>query len=225
MVILDIVIFLLLIIICIGSIYLVHKYLGKEEFYMLAIIYSIVSFLMSFKMIKILGVNINMGIIFSSGLLTMVYYFVNRYGKKEVKKLILTIMISTITIGFFLLLVSFAIPSLYDSNSVFYSDLVFNSIPIFVFYPVSLIITLLISRYCFDELKSESRKKLFKILITILGLMFIDTFIFIYFSYAILIRFDTSLLLSLDNYLVKTIIMIIFIVISSKMLEVKKVKE
>ena len=55
--------------------------------------------------------------------------------------------------------------------------------------------------------------------------MFIDTFIFIYFSYAILIRFDISLVFSLDNYLVKTMIMILFILISSRIFKVKKVKE
>ena len=41
---LDIIIFLLLTAICIGSIYLVHKYFGKQEFYILAIIYSILSY-------------------------------------------------------------------------------------------------------------------------------------------------------------------------------------
>ena len=145
----DIIIFLLLTAICIGSIYLVHKYFGKQEFYILAIIYSILSFLMSFKMTKILGININMGIIFSDGLLIILYYFASKYDKKEVNKLLLLIIISIITMGIVAMLISFTIPSLYDSNSLYYSDLVFNSLPILVFYPIALLITLFISSYCF----------------------------------------------------------------------------
>ncbi|MGM9882370.1 MAG: hypothetical protein ACI31S_05960 [Bacilli bacterium] len=221
----DIIIFLLLTAICIGSIYLVHKYFGKQEFYILAIIYSILSFLMSFKMTKILGININMGIIFSDGLLIILYYFASKYDKKEVNKLLLLIIISIITMGIVAMLISFAIPSLYDSNSLYYSDLVFNSLPILVFYPIALFITLFISSYCFEELRKEKKNRLIKTLLTIIGIMFIDTFIFIYFSYAILIRFDISLVFSLDNYLVKTMIMILFILISSRIFKVKKVKE
>lgn len=221
----DIIIFLLLTAICIGSIYLVHKYFGKQEFYILAIIYSILSFLMSFKMTKILGININMGIIFSDGLLIILYYFASKYDKKEVNKLLLLIIISIITMGIVAMLISFTIPSLYDSNSLYYSDLVFNSLPILVFYPIALLITLFISSYCFEELRKEKKNRLIKTLLTIIGIMFIDTFIFIYFSYAILIRFDISLVFSLDNYLVKTMIMILFILISSRIFKVKKVKE
>ena len=45
----SIVIFLLLICICLGLIYIVHRYFDKHEFYILAIIYSVLSFIMSFK--------------------------------------------------------------------------------------------------------------------------------------------------------------------------------
>ena len=71
------VLFLLFIVICIGLIYIVHKYFGKYEFYFLGVIYTVISFLMSFKLINIFGLNINPSIIFSSGLLAILYYFIN----------------------------------------------------------------------------------------------------------------------------------------------------
>ena len=49
------VLFLLFIVICIGLIYIVHKYFGKYEFYFLGVIYTVISFLMSFKLINIFG--------------------------------------------------------------------------------------------------------------------------------------------------------------------------
>lgn len=220
----SIVIFLLLISICLGLIYLVHKYLGKSEFYILAIIYSILSFIMSFKLVNIFGVDINLGIIFSSGLLVILYYFINRYGKGEDKKLITTIGISTILFGIILILNTIIVPSLSDKNSIIYQSLIFDNIPILILYPVSLIGTLIFSSYIFNELKKEDSYRLVKTLLTVVGIVFADVFIFIYFSYAFIIKFDTSIMIALGNYLFKTIITIMYILIINKIFDVKKVK-
>ena len=220
----SMVIFLLLISICLGLIYLVHKYLGKSEFYILAIIYSILSFIMSFKLVNIFGVDINLGIIFSSGLLVILYYFINRYGKGEDKKLITTIGISTILFGIILILNTIIVPSLSDKNSIIYQSLIFDNIPILILYPVSLIGTLIFSSYIFNELKKEDSYRLVKTLLTVVGIVFADVFIFIYFSYAFIIKFDTSIMIALGNYLFKTIITIMYILIINKIFDVKKVK-
>lgn len=220
----SIVIFLLLISICLGLIYLVHKYLGKSEFYILAIIYSILSFIMSFKLVNIFGVDINLSIIFSSGLLVILYYFINRYGKGEDKKLITTIGISTILFGIILILNTIIVPSLSDKNSIIYQSLIFDNIPILILYPISLIGTLIFSSYIFNELKKEDSYRLVKTLLTVVGIVFADVFIFIYFSYAFIIKFDTSIMIALGNYLFKTIIVIIYILIINKIFDVKKVK-
>lgn len=220
----SIVIFLLLISICLGLIYLVHKYFGKSEFYILAIIYSILSFIMSFKLVNIFGVDINLSIIFSSGLLVILYYFINRYGKGEDKKLITTIGISTILFGIILILNTIIVPSLSDKNSIIYQSLIFDNIPILILYPISLIGTLIFSSYIFNELKKEDSYRLVKTLLTVVGIVFADVFIFIYFSYAFIIKFDTSIMIALGNYLFKTIITIMYILIINKIFDVKKVK-
>ena len=220
----SIVIFLLLISICLGLIYLVHKYLGKSEFYILAIIYSILSFIMSFKLVNIFGVDINLSIIFSSGLLVILYYFINRYGKGEDKKLITTIGISTILFGIILILNTIIVPSLSDKNSIIYQSLIFDNITILILYPISLIGTLIFSSYIFNELKKEDSYRLVKTLLTVVGIVFVDVFIFIYFSYAFIIKFDTSIMIALGNYLFKTIITIMYILIINKIFDVKKVK-
>ncbi len=221
----NLLIFLLISIICMGILYLIHKYFGKEEFYLAAIIYSVISFLLSFKIIKLFGLNINCSIIFSSSLIAILYYFINKYASKEVKKLITLIMISTIGSIIFMIFSSVTLPIVDDAISNYYQDLVFNNIPAIIFYPLSLFITLCISKYCFEELKLEKRYKLLKMIFTIIGIMFIDVFIFDYFNYAFLIHFDKALLIALDNYLVKTIIMVIFIILTMRLLNVKKVKK
>lgn len=220
----GVIIFLLLSIICIGSIYIVHKYFDKNEFYFITIIFCIVSFLMSFKLIKVFGIEINPSIIFGSGIIAILYYFVNKYNVKELKKIKRIIFISIITLELFMVSSAFMIPSIYDVIGSNYDSLVFDNIPIIILYPISLFITLYLGGYCFEEFKHVEKNKYIKLLLIIVGIIFIDTFIFIYFSYAFLIKFDSSIMITLGNYLVKTIITFIFIILINKIIKVKKVK-
>jgi len=217
-------IFLLLIIICIALLYVVHKYFGKVEFYLLTVIYSILSFLMSFKIVNILGIDINGSVIFSSGILAILYYFINRYSEKEYKRFIVLVISTTLMCIFLLLLTSFMIPSIYDKFSIIYQEMMFDNMPIVILYPIANFITLFLSSYCFKELKKENTNKMLKTLFTLVGLVFIDVLIFVYFIYAFLIRFDTAVTIALGNCFVKIIIMFIYMFIVNKLFIVKKVK-
>lgn len=220
----EVIVFLLLMVICIGLIYVIHKYFGKTEFYLLAAVYSIISFLMSFKVINIFGVDINGSAIFSSGLLVILYYFINRYNEKENKRFIAVVTISTLMCIFLLLITSFMVPSIFDLASTSYQDIVFDNLPIVILYPITNLITLFLSSYCFRELKKENKNRLIKTLFTLVGVIFVDTFIFSYFIYAILIKFDVAIMIALDNYLIKTVIMVIYLLIVNKLFMVRKVK-
>ena len=220
----GVLIFILLMVICMGLVYLIHKYFGKSEFYLLTIIYSIISLMLSFKIVKIFGVDINIGIIFSSSLIIILYYFVNKYGKDDAKKIIITMIVSTVSCIIFLLQSCLMISSLYDTMSSLYQNMILNNLPILILYPISLISTLLLSNYCFEELKNVTVRKNIKSILTIVGIMFIDTFIFIYFSYAFIIKFNVAMEIAITNLVFKSIIIIIYFFIINKIIKVRKVK-
>jgi hypothetical protein len=81
-----------------------------------------------------------------------------------------------------------------------------------------------LSEYCFKELKKEKSKKNIKTILTVFGIVFIDVALFIYFSYAFIIRYDIAIEIAIDNYLVKVGIMLIYILIVNKLFMVRKVK-
>lgn len=217
-------VFLLLMAICLGLVYLVHKYFGKKEYYVLGIIYSIISFILSFKIINIFGMNINANVIFSSGLLLILYYFVNRYNEKESRRFIFSMISITLVCTTILVGTSVMVPSIYDGASAYYENMVFDNLAILILYPISMAITMFLSEYCFKELKKEEKKKNIKTILTLFGIVFIDTAVFIYFSYAFIIRFNASLVIAVDNYIVKIIIMIIYVLIINRLFMVRKVK-
>lgn len=220
----SILVFFLLMAICLGLIYIVHRYFGKEQFYLLGIIYSVVSFIMSFKLVEVFGVNINAGVIFNSGLFLLLYYFVNRYNSKESRRFIITIFICSIISILLLMITTFMVPSIYDKMSIFYHRLLLDNISIIILYPVSLAVTLFLSEYCFRGLKDEERIKQLKIILTVCGIMFIDVMIFVYFSYSFIINFYTAIDIAIDNYLVKACIMVVSILVMDRLFMVKKVK-
>ena len=217
------VIFLLLLVICVGLIYIVHRYFGKHEFYLLSVIYSIISFVMSFKMVKILGLNINMGIIFSTGIIGLLYYFVNKYNDSESKKFIITIMISTISSIVIMVLSAMMIPSIYDENIVLFKDLLLDNYAILIFYPIGLLGTLLFANYSFKGLKKIEVNKKINAIISIIGITFINVFVGIYFSSAINNGFRNSHFIAIDNYFIMTIIMIGMYFLVNKIIKIKKV--
>ena len=168
----DILIFVLLMAICMGIIYFVHRYFGKNEFYLLAIVYSIISFVMSFKIVHLLGIDVNLGIIFSSSLIMILYYFA-----------------------------------------------------IVIMYPISLTITLFLCNYAFNELLQVKEKRALRMILVLVGITFIDVFIFIYFSYAIIIRFDIAMKIAISNYLLKCLIVVSYFLIVDKLFMIRKVKK
>lgn len=220
----GIVIFFLLMGICLGLVYLVHKYFGKEQFYLLSIIYTVLSFILSFKLINILGVNINGNLIFSSGLLLILYYFVNRYNEKESRRFVFTTSLINIILACMFVITALMVPSIYDKMSIFYQNLVFDNLAIVILYPISYVVTMFLSEYCFKELRKEEKKKNIKTILAIFGILFIDAAIFVYFSYAFIIKFDVAIRIAIDNYLIKVGIMIIYILIVNRLFMIRKVK-
>lgn len=217
-------VFLLLMGICLSFIYLVHKYFGKEQFYLLGIIYSIISFVLSFKLVNILGVHINANIIFTSGIIAILYYFVNRYNDKESRRFLFTTIATTLVCICLFILTTLMTPSIYDKMSIFYQNLILDNLSIVILYPVSFIVTMFLSEYCFRELKREQNKKTLKTLLTMFGIIFIDVIVFIYFSYAFIIRFDTAIMIAIDNYFIKIGIILFYMFIVNKLFMIRKVK-
>ena len=220
----SIFVFLLLMVICLGFIYLVHRYLGKNEFYLLAIIYAVISFVMSFKIIYVFGISINLGIIFSSSLIMILYYFIHRYGDDDAKRIILVMIISTIICALFMMLNVFMVPSLYDNMSSYYQNLILNNLAIVILYPLALATIMYLARYSFNELSNTESKRFIKMILILIGISFIYTGIFIYFSYAIIIRFDIAIKIFLSNYLVMSLILIVYFLVIDKLFMIRKVK-
>lgn len=221
----DIFVLVLLMAICMGVIYIVHRYFGKNEFYLLAIIYTIISFVMSFKIVHIFGTDINLGIVFSSSLIMILYYFIYRYGNDDGRRVSILMIVSTLVCASFMMINAFMIPSLYDKMSSFYQNMVLDNLAVICLYPMALSVALVLSNYAFNEFLHVKDKRFIKFVLVLLGISFIDVALFVYFSYAIIIRFDIAMGIAISSYLFKCLIMVSYFLIVDKLFVIRKVKK
>ena len=217
-------ILLFLFLVCLVLIYVVHRYFDKNYFYLLTIIYIVTSLLTSFKLINIFGIDINANIMFYLGIISIIYYFVNRYSYDECKKFFHLIIITLVFISITLILTSLFVPSLYDLFGSNYTNLMFNNILTIILNTFCLSLTSLLSFYTFNILKNEKDKKTLKFILTLVGILFIDSFLFSYFSYAFTYDFKYALMLSINNYLMRVLFMSLDILLVNKIFKVVKVK-
>lgn len=216
--------FVLLYFFIIGFIYIAHRYFGKFEFFLLGILYSIISFVMCFKLITIVGLNVNVGIVFNSFVVGVLYYFINNFDIEDNKKYIFYVMVSTVSCIILLLLGSLMFPSIYDENIVLFKNLIFDNLCIILMYPVSLFMTLILSSYIFGDVKNATRYRTLKLIAYLVSIVLVDVFIGTYLSYSLYVGFDNSSTIAIDNYFVKSIIMIITCLLISRIAKIKKVK-
>lgn len=82
----SIIIVLLLILVSLLLIYSMYKIYDKRGLYFSLVIMNIMSFILSFKIIKIFSLNINLGLIPMISIFTIIYIIINKYSIKDKKK-------------------------------------------------------------------------------------------------------------------------------------------
>ena len=102
--------------------------------------------------------------------------------------------------------------------------MVVNNYMIFILYPIFTFISLFLYTYLFKEIKKIKEDKDLKILLPILGLTFIDIFIFVFLTNIIKFTFGISFMIALGNYIVKSLIIIGSIFIMDRIIKIKKVR-
>ena len=79
----SIIIVLLLILVSLLLIYSMYKIYDKRGLYFSLVIMNIMSFILSFKIIKIFSLNINLGLIPMISIFTIIYIIITKYSIKK----------------------------------------------------------------------------------------------------------------------------------------------
>ena len=92
--------------------YLLYKIYEKRGLFFAIVFQNIISFILSFKIVTILKLNINLGIVSILSVLTIMYLFMIKYGKKEINELIKISLYTNVLIAIFLTMINYFIRTL-----------------------------------------------------------------------------------------------------------------
>ena len=102
--------------------YLLYKIYEKRGLFFAIVFQNIISFILSFKIVTILKLNINLGIVSILSVLTIMYLFMIKYGKKEINELIKISLYTNVLIAIFLTMINYFIPTLTETISINIKD-------------------------------------------------------------------------------------------------------
>jgi len=220
----DVMLIILMIILGIFFILISGYLFNKNSIIYIYIIYNIISFLLSFKIIEVIQININANIAISSLFTSLTYLIIEKTNIKEYKELLKQIFIINIIISIILAISSLYIGSINDINYINMKNIFIGNYQILISYPIITLINQLIVLLVYNSISDITKNINAKIILTNLNVLMFETLLFSTFSYIFNIKFINLLLIIISNYLIKIIISLLYTPFISYIIKLKKVK-
>lgn len=220
----NLLIFILLIVLSIFFMYISLYMLDKKNYRYIYLIYSILGYLMSFKIIKLASINLSANIVIETLFLTLTYLIIEKTTKEEFIKIVKNIFKYNLLVGVLLLFGSLYIPVVTDVVSINIKYMIIDNYKILLIYPILLTILQLLTYLVYNSIKELKLNIQNNIIISSLTILMVDSVIFNLFAYLFKIKLSSIILLILSNYLIKILLTAIYSYIISKQIDNKKVK-
>lgn len=215
--------FILIVGISFGSLYLFNKFLNKEGLFIWIIIANIISYISSFKIINILNFPMMASIPINITIFAAIFILIENYNIKDAKKGCNIILISSLmTIIFIFITISYS-PSINDNISINFYNIFINNYILFLSYPIISYLSFRFAIKSYDTLKREYKTLTISNMLTIILFGLIET-IGLSFSLINNIDIKTIIIIIFTNYFVKLLLAACSVIFMSY-LTVKKVKE
>lgn len=218
------IIFLIITIISMITIPLAYNYLDKKGLYIMLIIMTIVSYLLSFKVLNIWGLSVNANVITTISILEIVYLLIEKETKKNHYNYLFLTIFCLIATAFAILTTSSYIPSINDTLSTNMKGLFIDNYQILIIFPLLLIITEIISPQIYLNLNQIYQNKIISINLIYMVLGLLNSLIFSFIAYASDPSFLSKLNIALATYFIGLIISILYTPIFNYLTSKKKVR-
>lgn len=218
------IIFLIITIISMITIPLAYNYLDKKGLYIMLIIMTIVSYLLSFKVLNIWGLSVNANVITTISILEIVYLLIEKEIKKNHYNYLFLTIFCLIATAFAILTTSSYIPSINDTLSTNMKGLFIDNYQILIIFPLLLIITEIISPPIYLNLNQIYQNKIISINLIYMVLGLLNSLIFSFIAYASDPSFLSKLNIALATYFIGLIISILYTPIFNYLTSKKKVR-
>lgn len=213
-----------ILIISLTIIYIAKKQSSKLGLMIVYITSSIISFILTFKVIAISTINFNSNAIIYVTMFTSLYLMLDKYSKKEVNSIIDLGFLMNIFCAIMLYIMSYYTQSLTDTVGINMQNVFINNSRILITYPVTLLISQKLLTVVYDKIKNLYDNIFISTVTTYLAVGLIEVILYTGISYLNIFEPTTIIKILLSTYMTRLIITVIyslFLTIINK----KKVKQ
>ena len=194
-------IFIVLILLTFLTIFCIYQMLDKRGLYFSLVITDILGFIMSFKVISIFKMNINLSIFPIIASLSVIYIFITKYGYKEIKNLLCITLYSNISIALLLAIMNEFIPAITETISINMEGTFGYNYKILISYPIIILLSQYITIKLYKLIMTLQNNILISIVLTYIITGLIYTVLFYILSYINILELRYSLFLGISSYI------------------------
>ena len=215
--------FKIIILLTLLTIFCLSKLYGKQGLIFALIVLDIISFLLSFKIIEVFRLNINLGIVPYIGTLSIIYIYLIKYGPKEIKKNEMICLYTNIMLALLLVIMNYMIPSITETVSINIQGTFEYNYKILIIFPTMMFLSQYIITKLYNFVSQIQSNIPICIILTYIITALVYIIIFYILCYIKVLSISDSLYIGLSTYIVGLIITIINIVFISYIVNSKKV--
>lgn len=220
----SIIIVLLLILVSLLLIYSMYKIYDKRGLYFSLVIMNIMSFILSFKIIKIFSLNINLGLIPMISIFTIIYIIITKYSIKDKKTILSLSLYTNIITSIVILITNYFIPTVSETISISIKGTFEYNYKILILYPIIILLSQYIIIKLFNYLKELQSNIIINITLTYITTGLVYTLVFYLIAYINLIDIKNTIFMGVSSFLIGIIITLLNTLIIDLIFK-KKVKK
>lgn len=220
----SIIIVLLLILVSLLLIYSMYKIYDKRGLYFSLVIMNIMSFILSFKIIKIFSLNINLGLIPMISIFTIIYIIITKYSIKDKKTILSLSLYTNIITSILILITNYFIPTVSETISISIKGTFEYNYKILILYPIIILLSQYIIIKLFNYLKELQSNIIINITLTYITTSLVYTLVFYLIAYINLIDIKNTIFMGVSSFLIGIIITLLNTLIIDLIFK-KKVKK
>lgn len=217
------ILFITIILLTMLSIFCLLKLYHKQGLIYALTILDIITFILSFKIIEVFRLNINLGIVPYIGTLTTIYLYLIKYGSKEIKKIEFLCLYTNLTIALLLVIMNYMIPAITETISINIQGTFEHNYKILLFYPIMMILSQYLITKLFTFVSQIQSNISISIILTYIITALVYVILFYMVCYIKVLTIADSLYIGLSTYIVGLIVTIINVIFINSILNSKKV--
>ena len=220
----NFIIYLCILIICMFSIYLSKKILGKTGLIIVLITSTFLTQILSFKYIMLATINVNANSITYVTMFTSLYLLLESINKEEVKKITQINFIITVFTSIILYIMSYYVQSLTDSISINMKNVFIDNARILIVFPITILLSNYLSIWIYKKIRKLYDIPFITTVTTYLLIGLIEGILYFFLSYYNILETKIIIKLLLSSYMIRLIITVIYSIFLT-LITSKKVKK